>query len=238
LVLPALAADGGVTACCGVVLLTLIVLLEALFPLLLPMPLPLLPPLALAAADIERVEFLRDAALEPEIFLDLVLVPPTGMLEPEPRFLFLMTSVFRLSGRTTPCSLRKRPQALHRGWPSGFRLHRGVVWVKQLVQVVGPLPSLVPPALCRFVVDPDLGTGGDEGRLGATEEKPDTVPGPSPPGELGRDWAMCSNPFCLPARWAGVDAFRGIFCCRLSLPDLKDWDRPSPLPSQSPLLST
>lgn len=109
LVLPARAADGGVTACWGVELLTLIVLLEALLDLLL------LPPLPLALAAIERLEFLRDAAVEPEFFLDLVLVPPTGILDPEPRFLFLMTSVFKLNGRTTPCSFRKRPQALHKG---------------------------------------------------------------------------------------------------------------------------
>jgi len=40
------------------------------------------------------------------------LVPPEF---PPPRFRFLMTSVFRDKGRTTPWSLRKRPQALHRG---------------------------------------------------------------------------------------------------------------------------
>jgi hypothetical protein len=35
-------------------------------------------------------------------FADRVLVPPTGRLAPEPRFRFLITSVFRLSGLTTP----------------------------------------------------------------------------------------------------------------------------------------
>lgn len=104
------------------------------------------------------------------VFRDRVLVPPTGRPEPEPRFRFLMTSVFRLRGRTTPWSLRKRPQALHSGWPSGFRRQSGVVWVKQFVHVVGALvppfalallsPGLPPPAAaCRFVVDPCLDTG-------------------------------------------------------------------------------
>ncbi len=53
--------------------------------------------------DTERVEpFL---VMPPEAvvdFLDRVLVPPTGSPDPEPRFRFLMTSVFKLSGRTTP----------------------------------------------------------------------------------------------------------------------------------------
>lgn len=136
---------------------------------------------SVAAAEIDRVEFLREPT-----FFDLVLVPPTGRLAPEPRFRFLMTSVFRLNGRTTPCSFRNRPQALHSGCPSGLRLHNGVVWVKQLVHVVGALPSPPLPAPCRFVVDPCLDTGGDDGRLGATEEKPDIVPG-SPGGEFGSD---------------------------------------------------
>jgi hypothetical protein len=58
-------------------------------------------------------EFLRLAAfLEREV--------PTGMALPLPRFRFLITSVFKLSGRTTPCNLRKRPQALQRGCPSGL----------------------------------------------------------------------------------------------------------------------
>lgn len=33
---------------------------------------------------------------------DLVLVPPTGALFPEPRLRFLITSVFKLKGLTTP----------------------------------------------------------------------------------------------------------------------------------------
>lgn len=80
---------------------------------------------AAAAADMDSVEFFLEAALEP--VPAFFLVPPTGRLLPDPRFLFLMTSVFKLSGRTTPWSFRKRPQALHRGWPSGLRLHSGVV---------------------------------------------------------------------------------------------------------------
>ena len=51
----------------------------------------------------------------------------TGIDAPEPRFLFFITSVFKESGRTTPWSFKNSPQALQRGWPSGFRRHRGVV---------------------------------------------------------------------------------------------------------------
>jgi hypothetical protein len=101
-----------------------------------------------------------------------------------------MTSVLRLRGRTTPWSFKNKPQALHSGWPSGFRLHSGVVWVKQLVHVVGPLLSFwlppPPPDPCKFVLEFCFDMEGDDGRLGATEEKPDTGPGPSL-GELGND---------------------------------------------------
>jgi hypothetical protein len=38
--------------------------------------------------------------------------PPTGRMAPEPLFRFLMTSVLRDNGLTTPYSFRKRPQAL------------------------------------------------------------------------------------------------------------------------------
>lgn len=93
--------------------------------------------------DIASVEFFREAEPKPAFFFDLVLVPPTGRLAPEPRLRFLITSVFKLRGRTTPWSFRNRPQALHKGCPSGFRRQRGVVWVKQLVHVVGVLPSLL-----------------------------------------------------------------------------------------------
>lgn len=70
--------------------------------------------LVLAVVDIESEEFLREAAAL-AFFLDLVLVPPTGKLDPEPRFLFLMTSVFKLNGRTTPCNFKNKPHALHNG---------------------------------------------------------------------------------------------------------------------------
>jgi ABC-type dipeptide/oligopeptide/nickel transport system permease component len=63
----------------------------------------------LADADIDNVEFFLVAAPEPLVelmlaffFAERVLVPPTGILAPEPRLRFLMTSVFRLSGLTTP----------------------------------------------------------------------------------------------------------------------------------------
>lgn len=62
----------------------------------------------LFGVEIVIVEFLRDAdpETEPEalgVFLeDLVLVPPTGKLAPEPRLRFLITSVFKLRGLTTP----------------------------------------------------------------------------------------------------------------------------------------
>ena len=52
---------------------------------------------------------------------------PTGREAPDPRFRFLMTSVLRERGRTTPWSFKKSPQALQRGCPSGFRLQSGVV---------------------------------------------------------------------------------------------------------------
>ncbi len=55
----------------------------------------------------------------------LAIPPPPPPTEPLPRasalcaplarFLFLITSVFNDNGRTTPCSLRKSPHALHRG---------------------------------------------------------------------------------------------------------------------------
>ncbi len=105
------------------------------------------------------------------LFFERVLVPPTGKLFPEPRFRFLMTSVFRLNGRTTPWSFRKRPHALHRGWPSGFLRQSGVVCVKQLVHVVGGADSVWPPAPCKLVLEPCLDPGGGEdGRLFTTEE--------------------------------------------------------------------
>lgn len=68
---------------------------------------------------------------------------------PEARFRFLITSVFSDSGRTTPCSLKNRPHALHNGCPSGSRLHRGVVDVWQFVHEVG---GWSPSSLLPFAV--------------------------------------------------------------------------------------
>lgn len=59
---------------------------------------------AAAVVDMERVELLREAAAELlafALFLDRE-PDPMELLPPDPRFLFLMTSVFKLSGRTTP----------------------------------------------------------------------------------------------------------------------------------------
>jgi hypothetical protein len=55
---------------------------------------------------------------EPIFFDARVAAPPdapTGSEAPDPRLRFLMTSVFSDRGRTTPWSLRKRPQALQSG---------------------------------------------------------------------------------------------------------------------------
>ena len=46
----------------------------------------------------------------------------------------LMTSVLRLMGRGRPCSLRKRPHALHSTEPASSRRQRGVVVVWQFWQ--------------------------------------------------------------------------------------------------------
>jgi hypothetical protein len=130
------------------------------------------------------------------IFFDaLVDVPPdpvTGNEAPDPRLRFLITSVFSESGRTTPCSFKNRPQALQSGCPSGFRLQSGVVWVKQFVHVVGtPFSPGLPAAPARFVVEPCLEPPGEDGRLGATEEKPDILFASG--GEFGFDCAMWSK---------------------------------------------
>lgn len=61
-------------------------------------------------AGVWATEFFRLAA-----FFERDEVPGVGMALPLPRFRFLMTSVFKLSGLTTPWSFRKRPHALHRG---------------------------------------------------------------------------------------------------------------------------
>lgn len=58
------------------------------------------------------------------------------LLLPLLRFRFLITSVFKLNGLTTPCSFRNKPHALQSGLPSGFLRHNGVVVVLQLVHCV------------------------------------------------------------------------------------------------------
>ncbi len=55
-------------------------------------------------------EFLREAA-----FLDRVEAGPNGAEPAPPRFRFLIISVFNDNGRTTPCSFKNSPQALHSG---------------------------------------------------------------------------------------------------------------------------
>ena len=67
------------------------------------------------------IEFLRD-----DFFEARVEDGPTGAL-PVPRLRFLMTSVFKESGRTTLCNFKKSPHALQRVAPSGLRRQRGVV---------------------------------------------------------------------------------------------------------------
>ena len=52
-------------------------------------------------------EFLREDFFDREV--------PTAKVLALLRLRFLITSVFSDRGRTTPCSLRNRPQALHRG---------------------------------------------------------------------------------------------------------------------------
>lgn len=153
------------------------------------------------------IEFLRLA-----IFLDREEVVVAGL--PLPRFRFLITSVFRLSGLTTPCSFRNKPQALHSGCPSGLRRHKGVVVVKQFVQVVGT--PLSPPGR------------GLPGLEGAAELKFDSG------GELGEDCGLMENiPVAIPTV-LGVDVVRGIFRVRCSPPRLRtsltDADDACPLP--------
>lgn len=161
-------------------------------------------------------EFLRLAAF---LARELPIAPVLAA----PRFRFLITSVLRLSGRTTPCSFRNNPQALHKGCPSGFRRHRGVVCVKQFVHVVGA-PLLSVPSL------------GLPGREGAAELKPDSA------GDVASDdCAWIENmPVAMPTV-LGVDVVRGIFRVRGSMPprlrisltDVVDpWPRLSVLCSQ------
>lgn len=152
--------------------------------------------------EVWLVEFLR------EVFLPALAPAPAATLLPPPRLRFLMTSVLRARGRTTPWSLRNRPQALHRNWPSALRRQRGVVCVKQLEH------DVVAPAGSAFFVEPGLGLAGREGEL---------LLGP----ELGECGDLKPLLFALllavmllvlspPCRrsWVafGVDIVRGIFC--------------------------
>lgn len=94
--------------------------------------LTLLPPLPATVEPRREIEPLRSCPEAPETPLLLLPLPAW----PD-RLRFLITSVLRESGRTTPCSLRNSPHALHNGWPSGLRRQSGVVWVWQFVQDVG-----------------------------------------------------------------------------------------------------
>lgn len=60
-------------------------------------------------AGVCAIEFLRDGFLDARVAAE-----PTGAL-PLPRLRFLMTSVFKDRGRTTPCSFKNRPHALQSG---------------------------------------------------------------------------------------------------------------------------
>jgi hypothetical protein len=89
-----LASSGGVSLLEGAPLRLMVAEEELLFK-----------PLPLASDETASDEFFRDAAAEfvPEaLFFDLVPAPPLATLGPEPRLRFLMTSVFKLSGLTTP----------------------------------------------------------------------------------------------------------------------------------------
>lgn len=146
------------------------------------------------ATGVCTIEFFLDDFFDPRV----EDAPVDGIVLPLPLLRFLITSVFSESGRTTPCSFRNRPHALQRGCPSGFRLHNGVVCVKQFVHVVGAppfSPSFVPPGLV--------------GLEGAAEVNPDSG------GEFGDDcgrWCIACG--CIKPAVLGVDAVRGIFCRR------------------------
>ena len=71
-----------------------------------------------------------------------------------------------------------------------------------------------------MVVEPCFEPGGDDGRLGATEEKPDMFAEASGGGDPGFDWVTESNKLFM----AGVEALRGIFW-RLSFAVLNDCER-------------
>jgi hypothetical protein len=65
------------------------------------------------------------------------------------RLRLLITSVLSEIGRGLPCSLRNKPQALHRTEPNSSRRHNGVVEVLQFWQVgcVDPLVAIMVPVV-------------------------------------------------------------------------------------------
>jgi len=71
-------------------------------------------------------------AVEPVQDMRTLLRPPGPAVLM--RLRLLMTSVLREMGRGRPCSLRKRPQALHRTAPVSSRRQSGVVLVVQFWQ--------------------------------------------------------------------------------------------------------
>lgn len=121
--------------------------------------------------------------------------------EPEllTRLRLLITSVFRLMGRGRPCSLRKRPHALHSTEPSSSRRQSGVVEVVQFWQVGGEL--LCPPPL---VADGEDIENAIPGRLAAPlkalncgEFEVDAIDARAEsPGSCGRLALWCRLEFC------------------------------------------
>lgn len=65
------------------------------------------------------------------------------------RLRLLITSVLSEIGRGLPCSLRNKPQALHKTEPNSSRRHNGVVEVLQFWQVgcVDPLVAIMVPVV-------------------------------------------------------------------------------------------
>jgi hypothetical protein len=108
--------------------------------LIIPVPLDRFPITPIVDPPDDRKDF--DLVPRPlSVSLVVAVIVVGGAVDPLPavlplRFRFLITSVFKLSGRTTPCSFKNNPQALHRGLPLESRRQRGVVPVPQFVQAV------------------------------------------------------------------------------------------------------
>lgn len=118
---------------------------------------------------------------------------------PLARFLFLITSVLSDSGRTTPCSLRNRPHALHSGWPSGSRRHRGVLVVLQLEHTVGGSAVAIELAdgrSLRLTPEPEPDADPEPGPETDRTCTPFELPGaePGPPG-IRRDASLNAAAF-------------------------------------------